>query len=149
MRIEQVKPGPNPMMKHTPGPWLFSDAIGAQNLGVYPAFPEDHQLRGTICGNGIAMVSADDKGRANARLIAAAPELLQALQATADRLFVAYPDTDGDDCCPHCEADATFNGLRLRLSQVGHESSCRWLEARTQVAKARRIIAKAEGIMQG
>lgn len=69
-------------------------------------------------------------------------ELLKALEATTDRLFVAYPDSDAHDRCRHCGSDAVFNGIRIPLSKIGHEWTCRWLEARTQVAESRKILAK-------
>ena len=74
----------------------------------------------------------------------AAPELLESLKATADRLFVAYPDSDARDFCQHCGSEAVFNGVRLPLSKIGHNGHCRWLEARAQYVQARRIIAKLE-----
>ena len=65
--------------KHTPGPWIvrdFDGSIGtvetnsgiavAQAQGIYPMTPQNHYIR-----------------EANARLIAAAPELLEALERIA------------------------------------------------------------------
>ena len=75
--------------KHTPGPWHFDTALmdHADHLNVWEA-------------NGIGHVAAVSKGltpdpsaEANARLIAAAPDLLEALEEIA-RLPIAgsYPD---------------------------------------------------------
>lgn len=66
------------------------------------------------------------------------------LAALADLLQAAYPDTDGHDRCPFCLSDATFNGIRLRLSQIGHDWPCRWLEARENVAAARKAMASGK-----
>ena len=72
----------NEAMKHTPGPWaLFTEDAGTvckdgSQLVVY------HDVR-AACGNTVAAVYATYASmanqRANARLIAAAPELLAAL----------------------------------------------------------------------
>ena len=64
-------------MKHTPGPWtLFND-------GKCVAGPEST----AGAGHGVAMCSmrarSDEEARANARLIAAAPDLLAALKQIA------------------------------------------------------------------
>lgn len=86
-------------VKHTPGPWVFSDALGAQNLGIYPSYPDGHQLRGTICGNGIALMTADANGRANARLIAMAPEMA----AFLSRMKCCYKAPEvADETCGYC-----------------------------------------------
>lgn len=66
------------------------------------------------------------------------------LEVLSDLLAAAYPDTDGHDRCPYCGSDATFNGLRLRLSQVGHDWPCRWLEARENVAVARKSLSVSQ-----
>lgn len=60
-------------MKHTPGPW---------RIGTAP--PNGEQTIGTIRGMMVAVattgVGMDEETLANARLIATAPELLEALQ---------------------------------------------------------------------
>lgn len=67
------------MSKHTPGPWEV------QTEGCYPVvrkvFRADHHMN--VCGPVHGYMYADDEKanqQANARLIAAAPELLAALQ---------------------------------------------------------------------
>jgi len=95
--------------KSTPGPWTYEDCfhpefiIRAKGLGVIARsiYPD---------GNGI--------GRANARLIAAAPELLDALRGFLDCIGTRKPDVDG------------------YYSEPIH---------RDEVERARAAIAKAEG----
>jgi hypothetical protein len=68
--------------QHTPGPW----AIGAYGRVITP---DGEVLR--TCG--VATPGADsDEYRANTRLIAAAPDLLEAC-----RLFLGYNADEGDD----------------------------------------------------
>lgn len=68
------------MTKHTPGPW---GAIGAD---VKTAGPNSR----VICWTGVALDIPLDEVRANARLIAAAPDMLAALRDIAAA-------TTGDD----------------------------------------------------
>ena len=85
-------------VKHTPGPWKFD--------------PEDDSIVGHDVHLSIATIDHIDEGgekgfnfgpisSANARLIAAAPELLQTLQAA-----VAYFDAPGDGCYSDAQLDA-------------------------------------------
>ena len=66
-------------MKHTPGPW---------RIGTAP--PNGEQAIGTIRGMMVAVattgVGMEKETLANARLIAAAPELLEALKLAANAL---------------------------------------------------------------
>lgn len=58
-------------MKHTPGPWIVDpDMRGLGNLPV----------AGVRSFDGISIANCGTDGHANARLIAAAPDLLAALQ---------------------------------------------------------------------
>ena len=76
--------------KHTPGPWMLDHPIGL----VLDAAGAAIQTAGANCLN-----DDDGSGYANARLIAAAPDLLQALKET-----LAYWDSCGfSDCEPDCE----------------------------------------------
>lgn len=58
------------MAKHTPGPW---EAVS------WTVFPESYG--DSICTMGLYAKRADSEHEANARLIAAAPELLSVLEA--------------------------------------------------------------------
>lgn len=61
-------------LKHTPGPWAFIDPDG---LAV--RHPQVYSDTGAICNVTWLGDGRIDELRANARLIAAAPELLEAL----------------------------------------------------------------------
>lgn len=82
--------------KHTPGPWKVFNGTDI--------FPDDVDLDGTrhiadFSMAGSQFISGDEK-RANARLSAAAPDLLEALYATrkivAEAASVGFNYTDGD-----------------------------------------------------
>jgi hypothetical protein len=77
--------------KHTPGPWIVAfEATEVSGVNVRFDVSSEHRI--SICtgqsqehlGDGIN----EDECRANARLIAAAPELLQALQMVARSSFM-------------------------------------------------------------
>jgi len=67
---------------HTPGPWYCKPTAGDHDFLIYPEGP----------GNAIAIVRDFDE--ANARLIAAAPELLAACEVAQDALMAALPHAD-------------------------------------------------------
>lgn len=66
------------MSAHTPGPWATDGHIyGGSRFFVGSEF-----RGGAVC----SVVCRDDEGEANARLIAAAPELLEAVMHLAEAL---------------------------------------------------------------
>lgn len=75
-------------MKHTPGPWTIEPVFIAQitcgplHFGEY-RFPHERTLEGS------SKVYPREEAEANARLIAAAPELLAALRSTLSTLDFA------------------------------------------------------------
>ncbi|MBW3096846.1 hypothetical protein [Pseudohoeflea coraliihabitans] len=85
--------------KHTPGPWAFevnvwgsilsTDYGEAENLKAGRAWDEDISIAANVDWD----VIGEEEIAANARLIAAAPELLEALEET---LIVATRNEDGD-----------------------------------------------------
>ena len=95
-------------MKHTKGPWKIN--IDTGEYGVYHLYSPDI--------GGDEVFEREEIDEANARLIAAAPELLEALD---------YIATQGSDCPPNIEP-AEFYRDQL-LACIGH---------------AARAIAKAE-----
>ena len=70
-------------MEHTPGPWKAYKKNGRNGYSIHGAVgsPNENQIahvRGTCIGN--TMKKMDEEEVANARLIAAAPELLASLE---------------------------------------------------------------------
>lgn len=68
-------------VKHTPGPWKVGSVVnGIESYRINIAGEDHHH---------VAKVSSrsDDEIKANATLIAAAPELLEACKAYADKYF--------------------------------------------------------------
>ena len=115
-------------VKHTPGPWAFEDPMG-RDVGLWivqGGLP-------TYEWSCIAMVTADDaetrkdgrkrhitfvEQQANARLIAAAPELLEALRTL-------------------CAPDASYHDGEIRIRLADHGSALKAMRmAREAVAEA-------------
>mgnify|MGYP001558852063 FL=1 len=72
--------------KHTPGPWKYQKPRGHQH-----AIDRKYEVVAPINGGGESVIVGEHTGvdclnEANARLIAAAPDLLAALQAIEDSL---------------------------------------------------------------
>jgi hypothetical protein len=67
-------------MKHTPGPWHVHDG---DNRFLFV----DSLTEGSVC-----KIAANGHSEANAQLIAAAPELLEALEAAEPFLGLAWED---------------------------------------------------------
>mgnify|MGYP003480899704 FL=1 len=83
--------------KHTPGPWRFFDNAGSNMQG----YSQPSGVAGTgenlgqlICGCFGDVRGGEEQASANARLIAAAPDLLAALQLLQD---AALPISRGGD----------------------------------------------------
>ncbi len=83
-------------MAHTPGPWdvvlVFNSAQDTVGIEIY----QDD-------GSHIACRSGDPEAKANARLIAAAPELLEALDLVASGLRVYNSGGEADVSLPGLE----------------------------------------------
>jgi hypothetical protein len=77
----------------TPGPWVAEDHSvtdledGLAVIAVFPEHPRDTPTRGMVAwlGDHGANFQAPETRAANARLIAAAPDLLAALKALLDK----------------------------------------------------------------
>jgi hypothetical protein len=78
--------------EHTPGPWWFSqhDSIGRYDIGQGDVVMFRSVLR-SDSGPGEAPITdnRDEHTQANARLIAAAPDLLEALRAATNDIALA------------------------------------------------------------
>ena len=99
---------------HTPGPWTCT--IDDEGFNV---FQDDPKHPGN--GDHIMCIAGNPESEANARLIAAAPELLAALRDTLESLECHEQD---------CQRDGLKNAAKA---------------ARRQIDAARAAIAKAEG----
>ncbi len=67
------------MSKHTPGPWLAVQPTAIDYRAMQ--IQTDESLIAVCCGGGPKRAISAPEERANARLIAAAPDLLEALKA--------------------------------------------------------------------
>jgi len=91
MASNQTVTGDEASVAHTPGPWEIGDsAKGESSLMVYCNDSLGSRVADlSICGHGISTAQA----RANARLIAAAPELLAACKALDAALCDGFDTT--------------------------------------------------------
>ncbi len=73
------------MMAHTPGPWGFNkySGIGAGRFNLNPYVMSGGAVMGSYAHGNKGDLTAEEN-RANANLIAAAPELLEALKTLRD-----------------------------------------------------------------
>jgi len=117
--------------KHTPGPWIFERILNTQftNIGTVVA-----QTTNAAGDSGRYLIGRrrddcfGDKEDSNARLIAAAPDLLESLKYCSSLLF---------------QASSKANELSDRQKTVNVKVEK--LTAKTMFNKARAAIAKAEG----
>jgi hypothetical protein len=71
------------MSKHTPGPWELSEAVYKDGFGTYrrvEQVPEFGDVVASVCIRHALNHTLDACGDANARLIAAAPDLLETIR---------------------------------------------------------------------
>ena len=108
-------------MTYTPGPWTiqrYKDGQAAkQQILVHGPKPADAFLADVYSGNGSRDMEA------NARLIAAAPELLTALQVLTDHAGEMYPHFESERgqrdiaAAVSAIAKATCDGCRVGLGE--------------------------------
>ncbi len=88
-------------MSHTPGPWRYeraTDGFRAPDKDDFQIVAQNSVCPGTVWGGAFT-----PEGKANARLIAAAPDLLEALKAlaTAHQQTIEGEGFDAEHCdCP-------------------------------------------------
>ena len=84
------------MSKHTPGPWEWSDKYRTSDnkRNTWSLLGKDGYGILSCDGDANSPQSLGASGEANARLIAAAPELLEALQMA--RTYMKYPRDASD-----------------------------------------------------
>lgn len=76
------------MSKHTPGPWSYN-YIGSHGYCIYEgATPGGKHI-------GLSILYKKDGGEANARLIAAAPDLLEALRVVLNSDMAMREEDEG------------------------------------------------------
>ncbi|RIJ65139.1 hypothetical protein D1604_12530 [Brevundimonas sp. LPMIX5] len=113
-------------VKHTPGPWVAERSVEEWGVSVIASNETGHisnPTRGQVCHvSVVAGASGDDPelAVANARLIASAPDLLEALIALVDR-------------------DLTYHGPCIVIPAKNHG------DAISIVRRARNAIARARG----
>jgi hypothetical protein len=122
--------------EHTPGPWFCGDedegADGVEYVQVHAGSYGDETFRGIANVeadfDGENYLSLDDTTRANARLIAAAPELLEALEGL------------------HDVSERLCDAIERQENDIGGESVLAVLgELGPATDRARAAIAKARG----
>jgi len=132
--------------KHTPGPWYVIGEDDYRNHSIDDFMvcaqvgpdPGDADLFITNIGPQCQPVQSEygEVNLANARLIAAAPDLLEALRALVESDGLAfYHDDDIEGTvrvCVHCHE------FSQTPAEIDHDASC-------IVGKVRAAIAKAEG----
>jgi len=84
-------------MSHSPGPWFVHDFSGVNGEKVTPcdfavSCTTPDQL--TVAVMGMGLTGTPKEWEANARLIAAAPDLLEALEALADHVGYRIGDNE-------------------------------------------------------
>ena len=111
--------------KHTPGPWFLPD--GDANA-VLCGDPQDPQIVAMLEGDDVMFVNDERQMVANAKLIAAAPELLSALERHLDAVdyyHLAKSDTEsGMDVwaarmeTAKSDLRAAENGMRAAIAKA-------------------------------
>jgi hypothetical protein len=108
-------------MSHTPGPWV----VHADGVLVLGAGPKRQAI--VDCETSASPNLPQAERKANARLIAAAPELLAALKSLEADMDRAGGDACGMPECPWCKAGPSGDE---------HRGDCELLAARAAIAKA-------------
>lgn len=78
-------------VKHTPGPWEYIDATKVASMQYAPACvikSGNKQISRFSWNDDSPFFPNKEESQANARLIAAAPEMLEALKALLDRYHI-------------------------------------------------------------
>jgi hypothetical protein len=102
------------MTQHTPGPWELSEAKYKEGFGTYRRVEQVEQFGdvvASVCIRHTVNHTLNAAGDANARLIAAAPELLEALKLVVTIASEAHDHWDND-------RDAKVGKILIALS--GH-----------------------------
>ena len=91
--------------RHTPGPWYAEDAHG-RTVAIFTSSRTENAFVASVPPPASAVGGTWAETDANARLIAAAPELLATLETLAGRFAVDHSQPDNCDC--YCAARAAI-----------------------------------------
>lgn len=121
--------------KHTPGPWKIVQRSRSEDGGAYPAeivSADGNEYPVTPLEAGcIAQLALDNPGsfwddsevkKCNARLIAAAPELLEALVAAVDCRMVPVSSAK-DGACRHSRQVEVADMIRAAIAKATGEQA--------------------------
>ena len=109
------------MAEHTPGPWIV---VGS---GFMVSTCADHERCQAIDATRSGYNRDEDV--ANTHLIAAAPELLTALEAIVDQAVSSF--------CEYCGKHAPKDEVGNLIGEIKHEDICPFPEAIAAIVKAR------------
>lgn len=135
------------MSKHTPGPWEFDgqsriDAVALRKPTGHTVTDDDGTEREYIGGLvALAYSCGDGTHEGNSRLIAAAPDMLEALQADAE---ADQANRDHDDLCERAYGEGWDNDPTGSSHISSSATRLRQLRERAALLKVV-AIAKATG----
>ena len=120
-----------PHVAHTPGPWMREGLLvyALHHYGWEKGAPRMVNRFSARVDAYVFQGGSHEEADANAHLIAAAPELLEALKAVTEHMDRAGGDAHGMPECPWCGSGPYGDD---------HAGDC-------ELMKAREAIAKAEG----
>lgn len=101
------------MSKHTPGPWVVGQPNKGPVAGTVPVHTADYMesyRSGQLVCSVYGTAAFSD---ANARLIAASPDMLTALQSVLPLLEASYLDHEGTD-----NGEVVFAGLEAARAAI-------------------------------
>lgn len=109
------------MSQHTPGPWFVHDfadpAIVWNPSPAHVTVSCDHPATITVASMDNALTATLEEARANARLIAAAPDMLAALRASQAALaMLTAPDAIKSTSVQHAWAQAVEAESKVRAA---------------------------------
>ena len=105
---------------HTPGPWFVHDLTGIGDPVSVSCTTPDHI---TVANMGPALTNTHEESLANARLIAAAPDLLAERDRLrgATQLFIDYFDDDNAWVENSDAVDYALDRLRAAFAEGGQD----------------------------
>ncbi len=116
------------MSEHTRGPWTLGDENNESAEVCMGDVAVSLDRRSRDPGRCGLLVIGREEMLANARLIAAAPDLLEALERLAQSVEGAVQE-DYDNYCPHCD--------HYIVAGTVHAKDCPLVAAQAAIAKAR------------